>query len=62
MILKNIGQSDVKHMMASPIKTIASVLKVLIDIFTSFTACPIGLAEILTIMFVATFETAVILV
>ena len=60
-MLKNISPSDVKHMMTSPIKTITSVLKVSIDITTSITVHPIGLAAILAIMSVSTSKTAVIL-
>jgi hypothetical protein len=53
---KFIGQSDVKHIMMSPIKTITSVLKASTDIITN-----IGLAEILAIMSVSTFKIDVIL-
>ena len=35
---KFIGQSDVKHIMTSPIKTVASVLKASTDIITNITA------------------------
>jgi hypothetical protein len=38
-----------------------SVLKVETDIITNISARPIGLTEILTIMFVSTFKIAVIL-
>jgi len=56
-MLKNISQSEVKHIITSPIKTITSVLKVSTDIITSITARPIGLSEILMIMPVSTFRT-----
>jgi hypothetical protein len=56
---KFISQSDVKHIMTSPIKTLTSVLKT--DIITSITALHIRLTEILEIMSVSTFKTAVIL-
>jgi len=58
---KFIGQSDVKHIMTSPIKTITSVLKASTDIITNIPVCPIGLAEILAIMSVSTFKIYVIL-
>ena len=45
LILKIIGQCDVKHILTSPIKTIM----------------PAGLAAILAIMYASTFQTAVIL-
>ena len=56
-----IGQSDVKHIMPSPIKTIKLVLKASTDIITNIPAHPIGLAEILAIMSVSNFKIAVIL-
>ena len=56
-----IGQSDVKHIMMSPIKTIMSVLKALTDIITNIPTRSIGLAEILVIMSISTFKIAVIL-
>jgi len=43
MILKIIGQCDVKHIMTFPIKTITSVLHVSTYIITSITAGTIGL-------------------
>jgi len=58
---KFIGQSDVKHIMTSQIKTITSVLKALTYIITNIPARPIGLAEILAIMSVSTFKIAIIL-
>jgi hypothetical protein len=58
---KFIGQSDVKHIMTSPIKTITSVLKAWIDIITNITDRPIALTEILVIMSASTFKIAVIL-
>jgi hypothetical protein len=58
---KFIGQSDVKHIMTSPIKTITSVLKASTDILTNILVRPVGLAEILVIMSVTTFKIAVIL-
>jgi len=61
MILKIIGQCDVKHIMTLLIKTITSVLKVSTHIITSLLACPVRLAAILAIMSVSTFKTAVIL-
>ena len=56
-----IGQSDVKHVMTPPIKAITSVLKASTDIITNIPARAIRLAEILVIMSVSTFNTAVIL-
>jgi hypothetical protein len=53
-----IGQSDVKHIMTSLIKTITSVLKASTDIIP---ARPIRLAEIKAITSVSTFKIAVIL-
>jgi hypothetical protein len=61
IMCKFIGQSNVKHIMTSPIKTIRSVLKALTDIITNIPARPIELAEILTIMSVSTFKIAIIL-
>ena len=61
LILNIISQCDVKHILTSPIKTITAVLKILTYISTSFTAPHVGLAWILAIMSVSTFETAVIL-
>ena len=58
---KFIGQSDVKHIMTSPIKTITSVLKASTDILTNILVRPVGLAEILVIMSVTTFKIAAIL-
>jgi hypothetical protein len=43
---KFIGQSGVKHIMTSPIKTVTSVLKSSTDIITNIPAHPIELAEI----------------
>ena len=51
---KFIGQSNVKHIMTSPIKTIT-------DIITNIPAGPIGIAEIFAIMSVLSFKIAVIL-
>ena len=56
-----IGQSDVKHIMISPINTITSVLKASTDSITNIPARSIGLAEILAIMSVSTFKIDVIL-
>jgi hypothetical protein len=56
-----IGQSDVKHIMMAPIKTIMSVLKALTDIITNIPTRSIRLAEILVIMSISTFKIAVIL-
>ena len=56
-----IGQSDIKHIMTSLIKTITSVLKASTDIITNILARPIWLAEKLAIMSVWTFKIAVIL-
>ena len=56
-----IGQSDVKHIMTPPIKTIMSILKAYTNINKNIPACPIELAEILAIMSVSTFKIAVIL-
>ena len=58
---KFIDQSDVKHIMMSPIKTTMSVLKASTDIITNIPSRPIGLAEILAIMSVSTFKIVVIL-
>ena len=58
---KFIGQSDLKHIMTSPIKTIASVLKASTDIITNISAQPVGLTEIWAIMSISTFKIAVIL-
>ena len=55
LILKIIGQCDVKHIMTLVIKTIASVLKVRSYIIISITASPNA------IMSVSTFTTDVIL-
>ena len=60
MMLKFIGQCDVKHIMTLPIKIMTSVLKVSIDI-TSMEAHLIGLAAILVIMYVSNLTTDVIL-
>ena len=56
-----IGQSDVKHIMTSLIKTIMSVLKAMTDIITNIPTRPIRLAGLLAIMSVSTFKIAVIL-
>jgi hypothetical protein len=58
-MLEFISQSDVKHIMMSPIKAIMSVLKALTDIISNLPAHPIELAEILAIMSVSTFKIAV---
>ena len=50
---KFIGKSDAKYIMTLPLKRITLVLKALTDIF--------GLTEILVIISVSTFQTAVIL-
>ena len=55
------GQSDVKHIMKSLMKTITSVLKASTDIIKYFPFGLIGLDEILTIMSVSTLKIAVIL-
>jgi len=55
------SSTSVKHIMTSPTKTITSVLMASTYIITTITCRPIGLAEILTIMSVSTFKTAVIL-
>ena len=57
---KFISQSDVKHIMTSPIKTITSVLKAWTDIITDIPTHP-KLAEILPIMSVETFKITDIL-
>jgi hypothetical protein len=59
LILKNISQCDVKHIMKFLKNTITSVLKT--DIITSMRDRPIRLAGILVLMFVMTVGTAVIL-
>ena len=56
-----IGQSDVKHIMTSLIKTIMSVLKATTDIITNIPTRPIKLVGLLAIMSVSTFKIAVIL-
>jgi hypothetical protein len=62
LILKIIGQCDVKHIMMLPFKTITWVLKVLTYYtITSIAACPTRLAMILVIMSVSTFQTDIIL-
>jgi hypothetical protein len=58
LILKIIGQCDVKHILMSPIKSIRSVLKILSYIITSIPVGPVGLAAIMSVL---TFKTAVIL-
>jgi hypothetical protein len=58
--IKFMGQSDVKHIMTSQIKTIRSVLKAVTHI-TNIPARPLGIAEILAIISVSTFIFAVIL-
>lgn len=57
LILKIIGQSDVKHILKSLIKTIVPVLKISTCIITSITAGPVGLAAILEIMSVLIKQT-----
>jgi hypothetical protein len=61
MILKIICQCDVRNIIMLLIKTATSLLKVSANINTSITALPIRLSEILVIMPVSTFKTAVIL-
>jgi hypothetical protein len=61
LILKIIGQCDVKHILMSLIKTITSVLKISAYIITSITLRPIGLVAILVIMSFSSFKTAIIL-
>ena len=61
LILEIIGQGDGKHILASTIKTITPVLKILTYIITSITASPVGLAAILSIMSVSIVKTTVIL-
>ena len=57
LILKIIGQCDVKHIMMLPFKTITWVLKVLTYYtITSIAACPTRLTMILVIMSVSTFK------
>ena len=56
-----IGQSDVKHIMMSLIKTIMSVLKALTDIITNKPVHTIGLAAVLKIMSISNFKIAIIL-
>jgi hypothetical protein len=63
-MLKFIGQSDVNHIMTSSIKTITLLLKALTDIITNIPARPVRPAEIqnvLEIMSVSTYKTAIIL-
>ena len=59
-MFKCIDQSDVKHIMTSPINTITSVLKASTDIITKIQVLPIRLTEILAIMSVSTFKITVI--
>jgi hypothetical protein len=61
LILKIIGQCDIKHIITLPIKTRTSVLNISIYIITSITARPIWLAAILPIMSLLTSITAVTL-
>ena len=61
LILKIIGQCDVKHILTSQIKTIMPILKISTYIITSITARPVRLASILAIMSVSTFKADVIL-
>ena len=61
LILKINSQCDVKHISTSLIKTITPVLKILTYIITSIAAHPVGFAEIVVLMSVSTFKTAVIL-
>jgi hypothetical protein len=60
-IRKFMGQSDVRHIKTSQIKTIMSVLKTVMHIITNIPARPLGIAVILAIMSVSTFIFAVIL-
>jgi hypothetical protein len=60
-IRKFMGQSDVRHIKTSQIKTIMSVLKTVTHIITNIPARPLGIAVILAIMSVSTFIFAVIL-
>ena len=60
-MLKCIDQSDVEHIMTSPINTVTSVLKASTDIITKIQVRPIRLTEILTIMSVSTFKITIIL-
>jgi len=60
LILKIIGQCDIKHTMTFPIKTITLDLKVSTYI-AIITARPIISSVTLAVMFVSTFKTAVIL-
>lgn len=61
LILKIMCQCDIKHFMMYQIKTIISVLKVLIYVITCITAHPFRLAVFLVINYISTFTTAVIL-
>ena len=61
LILKIVGQCDIKHTLTSPIKSITPVMKISTYIITSITARPVRLAVILVIMSVSTFKTTVIL-
>jgi hypothetical protein len=60
LILKIIGQCDVKHILTSQIKTIMPILKISTYIITSITGRPVRLSSILAIMFVSTFKTDII--
>jgi hypothetical protein len=51
LILKIIGQCDVKHILTSQIKTIMPILKISTYIITSITGRPVRLSSILAIMF-----------
>jgi hypothetical protein len=61
MILKNISQGDVKHIITLPIKTKTSVVNVSTYIITGITVRHIRLAVILAIMFISTFKAPIIL-
>ena len=58
--LKIIGLCDVKHIKTLPIKTNASVLKVLTYIIISITCHPMDLAAILSIMSISTFKLPIL--
>ena len=60
-LCKFINQSDVIHIMTSPIKKITSVLKASTEIITFIPPCHIRLAEILAVMSVSTFKIVIIL-
>jgi hypothetical protein len=56
-----VWETELHYLRTLPIKAVALVLKVSTYIITSFKACPMVLAAILSIISVLTFITAIIL-